>query len=251
MISNVSLYIPPWNAGIVYDKFDIAQGVPTVNTTYYFSTQYHNVGNNPLAVFNYPITQYSRSDDVTTISYTWTGGPPFACGSLVAITGVSANVTVNYSGMILNGTSGSFSFSNPGWSQTQSISQGAVTTVVNPAWTTGCYFIPAYSTTVETQQNVITAAFEPGYEQRQPASINPNIDQYSLIFSDRSNKEAKAIRTFVQINAGVNSFPIMIPIAALDNQPNQKFVSTAGVRIVTKSWNLNDVSFPVKAVFEP
>lgn len=251
MIANTSLFFPPWNAGITWDKFDVVKGVTATDQTYYFSTQPNNLANSPSGVFVYAVTQFSRSDDTTTLTYTWTGGPAFAPGSLIAVTNVVENTTVNYTGMALNGGSGNVSFINPGWSQTASTSVAVLTTVVNPAWTTGCFFIPAYSTTVETQQNVITAAFEPGYEQRQPASINPNIDQYSLVFSDRSNKEAKAIRAFVQINAGVNSFPIMIPIPELDNQPNQKFVSTAGARVVTKSWNLNDVSFPVKAVFEP
>lgn len=245
-----SLQFPPYLSTWPYSKFDVIQGVTAGDNSYYFSTQSNNQGNSPATLYTYEIAQVSRSDDTTTITYTWNGGPPFAPGSMVAVQGVTANTSMDYTGMIVAGGSGFISYLNAGWPQGFTPSAGTITSVVNPAWTSGFFFVPGYSTTVESQQNVITAAFEPGYEQRQAASINPNVDQYNLVFGDRSNKEAKAIRTFTQICAGVYSFPIMIPIPELDNQPNAKFVTTAGARISTKSWNINDVTVSLRQTFD-
>lgn len=253
-----SLSFPLWNPNGQYVKFDVAGGVTPGDTNLYYSTQgtlaAPNVGNSPSGQFTYNVSAYGRADDVVTLTYTHTGGAPFlAPGSMVVVNGATFDPTVNYTGMITNGGSGYISYMSPGWDvATTSESAGTITTQVSPVWTTGCFFIPAYSTTVDTQQSVITAAFEPGYEQRQAASINPNADQFQLVFSDRSNKEMKAIRAFVQKTAGVYSFPIMIPIPELANQPNQKFVvaGQTNAKVVTKSYNINDVSFVVRRVFD-
>jgi len=246
-----SLFFPPWSGSITYQQYDVVGGVSAGDPNTYFSTQPNNQGWSPSGVYRYNVVGYTRGNDTTVLTYTYTGGPFFAGGSMVSISGCSFDPTVNYTGMITAGGSGTITYLNAGWGQNQAtVSAGIITTLCSPAWSTGCLFVPGYTTSVETQQNVIAAAFEPGYEQRQAASINPNTDQFNLVFTDRSNREAKAIRAFVQLNAGVYSFPIMIPIPELDNQPNQKFISTSGPRVVTKSWNINDVSFTVKRVFD-
>lgn len=251
MAGNTSLYFPPFNAFITYDIYDVVQGVSATDSNFYYSTIPNNFGNSPSGNFTFAITNYSRAGDITTITYTSTGNaPPFGRGSIVAVAGVSVNTSVNYTGMIIQGGSGTFSFVNPGWAQTQAVPTGTVTTRVNPAWTTGCYWTPGYSSPIDTQQSVITAAFEPGYEQRQLASINSNIDQWSIIYADRSSREARAIKNFFQSKGGASNFEMMIPDPMFHNQPNQKFVTTTNARILPKSYNINDVSVTVKRVFD-
>lgn len=247
---NTSLYFPPWNNTLTYSQFDVAYGITT--PVYYYSTQDRNQGNSPSGNFIYAVTGYTRFNDVTTLLLARTGSatPPFAPGSMIAVTGVGVNTSVNYTGMIIGGTSNSVSYLNPGWPDSAGASTGALNTVVNPAWSTGCFFIPAYSTNVEIQQNTINAAFEPGYEQRQAASINSNIPTWNLFFQNRSNKEARAIRNFFEDKGGVYAFEMPIPVSELDNQPNQKFIG-GGPRITTNSFGLNDVSVTVRRVFDP
>lgn len=241
-----SLQFQTYNAGFTYSLFDIL----SIGTTFYYSTLPNNLGNNPAAVYVYSVTQFSRAQDVATVSFTYTGGPAFGVGSMVS-TSVVADGTYNYAGMITAGGIGTISYLNPGFDEPTTSSAGTVTSLVNPAWTTGFMFVPSYSSQYENQQNVISAQFEPGYEQRQAASLNPNTDIWSLAFVDRSSKEARAIRNFTQNMAGVYSFPIMITDPAFDNQPNQKFITPAGVKIQNKSYNINDISVQVKRVFDP
>jgi phage-related protein len=247
----VSYYFGPYNAGITYSQFDILWD----GYNYYYSTQPNNVGNNPYAIYQYNLTSYGRYQDLATLTFTYTGGPSFAPGSMVS-TSVTADGGYSYNGMITQGSAGavsgvgSVSYINAGWDEPTLSTAGTITSIVCPAWTTGFMFIPSYSSPYENQQGVISAQFEQGYEQRQAASINPNTDIWSLAFLDRSSKEARAIRVYTQNAAGVYSFPIMITDPNFGNQPNQKFITAAGVKINPKSFNVNDVSVQVRRVFD-
>jgi phage-related protein len=242
-MSYTPFYFGPYNAGLNYSQFDIMWD----GTNYYYSTQPNNLGNSPYAVYVYNLTNYSRYQDIATVNFTYTGGPAFAAGSMVS-TSVSADAGFSYNGMILNGGIGTVSYINAGFDEASNSTAGTITSIVGPTWTTGFMYIPSYSTAYDSQQAVISAQFEPGYEQRQAASINPNTDVWSLSFLDRSSKEARAIRVFTQNAAGVYSFPIMITDPMFGNQPNQKFITSAGVKIATKSFNINDITIQVKQV---
>lgn len=249
-----SLSFKYYSPAQAYAQFDIVGGLTPTDNTFYYSTIPANLNNNPAALFIYNITGYSRSQDIVTLYYTHTGsGPSFTVGSMMA-SSVGSDTSANYSGMILNGglngIQGILKYLNPGWDQNPTSSAGTITTLVSPAWTTGLMSIPSYSTSYENQQTIISAQFEPGYEQRQASSINPNTDIWALTFLDRSSKETRMIRHFTQNMAGVYSFPIMITDPNFDNQPNQKFVTTAGVKFQTKAFNINDISIQVKRVFD-
>lgn len=244
-----SLSFPYFNPNQSYSKFDIVGGLTATDPNFYYSTVGSNLGNTPNAVFNYTITNYTRYQDQVTLLYNYTGGPAFQIGSMIS-TSVGADATANYAGMILAGGIGTVTYLNAGWYVAPTASAGTISTIVNPAWTTGFMFVPSYSTSYENQQGVILAEFEEGYMQRQAASINPNVDVWGLAFLDRSSAEAKAIRHFTQNMAGVYSFPIMMTDPFFDNQPNQKFITVAGMKINTKSFQLNDVSVQVRRVFD-
>lgn len=246
-----SLSFRPWSSSQAYSQFDIAGGLSIFDSTQYYSTlPGTNLNNEPNAQFGYTVTGYQRSQDVVTVLFNHTGGPAFAPGSVI-VANVGADASANYVGMVLNGGSGILSYLSAGYDQVMQTSNGTIGSVINQAWTTGFMFIPSYTSQLEVQQSVISAQFEPGYEQRQASSINPNIDVWSLAFLDRSSKEARAIRHFTQSMAGVYSFPITITDPNFDNQPNQKFVTAAGCKINPKSFNINDVSVQVRRVFDP
>ena len=246
-----SLNFSPYTAGIVYSQFDVVNGayVGDLSNTYYYSTQANNVNNQPNATYVYNVTSYSRYQDVATVIYTYTGGPFFGIGSIVT-TSMTPDITYNFTGMITAGGSGTISYPNQGWDEIAGGTAGTITCNISPAWTTGFMFVPSYSTQGEFQQNVISAQFEPGYEQRQASSINPNTNIWSLAFLDRTAKELRAIRNFTQNMAGVYSFPIMMTDSQMANQPNQKFVTVGGLKWNNKSYNLNDIQLQVKQVFD-
>ena len=79
--------------------------------------------------------------------------------------------------------------------------------------------------------------------------MNGNTDTWNLTFADRQNKEARAIKHFIQDKAGVGYFNIVIPVSDLYNDPSLKFVGTAP-KISQKSFGLNDVSVTLKQVFD-
>lgn len=245
-----SLTFSPWTSSQAYSQFDIVGGVSIFDSIQYYSTQSNNSNNYPYTTFPYTITGFSRYQDVVTLLFNHTGGPAFAVGSMITAT-VTADSTANYNGMILKGGSGIVTYLSAGYDKVPQASAGTILSTINQAWTTGFAFVPSYSSQLEAQQNTINAQFEPGYEQRQPASINPNIDVWSLAFLDRSSKEMRAIRHFTQMMAGVYSFPIMITDPNFDNQPNQKFITAAGAKFNTKSFNINDISVQVRRVFDP
>lgn len=249
-MANTTSNFQPWSGTVNYAKFDIAWGINTGDSTFYYSTQDNNSGYHPSGKFIFKVTNHSRTDCLATISYTYTGNSPlFGPGSLVTITGMS-DTTFNYSGMLLDAGSGYIKYISAGFNASStSDSIGAINSVVSPAWTTGFYFMPSYTSALEGQQNVITAKFEPGYEQRQAASINSNMDVWNLLFLDRSNKEAQAIYNYIQDRAGVYSFQIMIPVGSLVNDTTQKFVGSTP-KVSTKSYNINDISVSVREVFD-
>lgn len=237
-------YIPPFSDTLVYKQYDMAYEPP-----YFYATIEVPVGYSPWGIYNYPITQYSRADDVTTLTFTHTGGPPFGPGAIIQVTGVSANSSVNYTGMIVKGGSGTLSYVNPGWAQTQSISAGAIHCLCG-AWTSGFGFIPDYTTKLNTQNTAIVVQLGDGYSQRQPQGINTFNQPLTLVFRNRDKYETRAITNYVQDTAGSNSFEILLNDAFLNNQPNQKWIAPS-MDVTPVSFERYDINVNVTRVFEP
>lgn len=248
-MANTTSFFYPYTGNYNYDLCDIAWGINTGDPTYYYSIRANNTGNYPLARYIFRANSHSRVDEVAQINYTFTGnGPLFAPGSIISVTGIS-DPTFGFTGMVLDASSGYVKYISAGLNTSANDTVGAVNAVMSPAWTTGFFFKPSYASPLDGQQNVITAKFEPGYEQRQSSSLNGNVDTWSLNFQDRSNKETRAIYNYIQDKAGVYSFQIMIPDGLIVNTTTQKFVGTSP-KINPKSYNLNDVSVTVRQVFD-
>lgn len=257
--TNNNVIIQPWIATVPYSMYEVTQGFTITGGTYYnpalyFSTIDNNVGNYPSGSFIYAINSYSRTNDVATVNFTYTGAlPNFARGSIYAITGLP-DVNMNATGMVLNaganaGNSLFVQIINPGpYTLATSTTLGAIN-VPEPSWTTGFFWTPSYTTQLEIQQAVIKAQFESTYVQRSSAGIASNMAIWSLNFSDRSDKEAKGILAFVQNMAAVYSCPILIPTSSLFNNPNVKYV-LANPKTNEKSYNINDLSVTATQVYE-
>lgn len=242
-------YFPPYNGGLSWSKFDVVLGADVgAAGVYFYATQDIPAGEySPSGFYSFPISGYARSDDVTTLSYAHTGGRPFAPGSIIKVQGVTQNTTVNYTGMVLYGGSGTVSFVNPGWAQTQVC--GGTITCFNPAWTTGFLFQPTYSTKINTQNNALTTQLGDGYTQRQPQFINTFGQTWNLVFQNRGKREMRALQNFVEDKAGATAFEILIPDAFLTNQPNQKYVC-ASLEVTPVSFGLYDMALPVVRIFD-
>jgi phage-related protein len=256
---NNSIAIQPWYSGFAYCTYDVTAGI-NLGTNFnsygppYWSTVNNNVSNNPSGQFIYPITSYSRSQDIATVNLTWTGASPgFGRGSLYAITGLQ-DINMNATGMVLNASPNSGSgfqiqFINPGQTiATQTTSIGAVN-CPQPAWTTGFMWTPTYSTQWEVQQSVVSARFDNAYEQRQPQGIANNTNIWSMVFDNRTDRETKGLMAWVQNMAGVYSAPILIPPSLLFNNPAIKYV-LSNPKVNTKSYNQSDITVVARQVLE-
>lgn len=242
-------YFAPYNANLTWKQFDVVYGIESSPSPYFYATQDVPANNSPSGVFVWSATQYERSDDVTTVYLTRTGSvPPFAPGSIVKLTAFT-NSTVNYTGMVLRGGSGQFSFINPGWPQGITATAGTIT-CLNPAWTTGFFFQPTYTTKVATQNNAITTQLGDGYQQRMPTQVNTFSQTMNLVYQSRGKREARAINNYCQDKAGSTCFEILLPDAFLNNQPNQKWVC-ANAEVTPTSFGLYDLMVPVSRVFDP
>lgn len=259
MATNNTIIIQNWFSGVQYQTYDVIQGLNISNTSYYspslyFSTIDNNIGNNPSGQFVYAINSYSRSSDIATVNFTYTGNiPNYARGSLYSITGLP-DPYMNATGMVLNvgsnGGSGMYlQFINPGpVTNSTSTSIGAINSP-EPSFTTGFFWTPSYATPLEIQQNVITAQFDSLYVQRQPQGIASNTNIWTLNFENRSDREAKGISAFVQNMAAVYSTTILIPASNLYNNPNIKYV-LSNPKNNSISYNINTISVTAKQVNE-
>lgn len=238
--------ITPFNAVVNYKKFDVIYESAGVYR-YHYATQ-DTVGYGPTAVFNYAVASYSREDDAATLYYTYTGaGPRFSIGSIVRVTGMN-NTSFNYTGMVIDAGSGWVKYLNAGWPESATASVGAIN-CTNPAWTTGFYFTPSYTTAMETIQRTISAQFGDGYSQRQRNGLNNNVQTWTLSFNDRSDLEAKAILNYVESHDAASALRILIPINKFNNNPSLKYVLSSP-KLSTNSWNLNNVSVTATQVFD-
>lgn len=244
-------YISPFNSNLPYRQYDVVYGISiggnTYDSPYFYATTDTAGGYSPSGVYNFPITQFSRSEDIVTLTYNHTGGPAFGPGSIVKVTGM-ANASVNYTGMLIRGGSGTVSFVNPGWNETSAVSVGAIN-CLSPAWTTGFCFIPDYTTKIGSENQVIEAKMGNGYSQRMSRGINTFEQSISLVFRNIGKRQVKAITNFVQDKQGVYPFDILLNDSYLNNQPNQKYVSPS-VDVEPGSFDLYNVSVPVKRVFD-
>jgi phage-related protein len=235
----------PFQNGIYFKKFDvISQG-----SSYLYATQ-DNVNENPASVFSYTGVSWSRESDKTTVYYTKTGsGPNLVQGSLVLV-GNGTDTSVNYTGMVLDAQSNYIQYINPGYTTTGALVGSLITSIVNPAWTSGFFFMPSYGSSAETKTEILESKFGDGYSQTQRRGLNSNKNSINLMFENRNDIETKAILNFVQDKGGVEPFKLLSATTIVTNDPNQKF-TLVDPKTNPTSYNLNSVSVVATQNFSP
>jgi phage-related protein len=244
-------YFPPYNASVTFSKWDVVQGdgVRATDLTYYYSLRDGNVGVTPTGRFNIPVTGWSRTDDTATLSFTQGSNPTFYPGSIIYVTGLF-NSSLNYTGMITDAGQGFVSYTSPGWPEDITAATiGAISGRLNPSWTTGFAFIPAYQTKSDVNNNTITAQLGDGYSQRSPNGINSYNQNYNFVYTSRRNKEVRAATNFIQNMAGAYAFEVLFPVSSLATNPNAKYVAPT-ISYTSDSFGLVSYSVTLNRVFD-
>ncbi len=249
-IPNYSFY--GWNTNYVYSKWDVIYGASAGDTRYFYSTTDNNLSANPNDVSVFLPTSATRLNNVTRISFpqSYPYTPiQFKQGSIVAISDIVPDSTLNYTGTVLAAGSGYLDYLNPGLNTTNSITGGYVTAPIHMNWTTGFYWLPSWTTDVTHNMAVIEAKMGEGYSQRQNPSINSNSLTWNLAFEERTDKETMALLNFLEVAGGVTPFYINFPVGNLYNMPNLKYVNQSQKHQLT-SYGLNTVSVVAAQVFD-
>lgn len=245
--------IPPYNNALAYKQYDavygIYDGVASIHASpYFYATQ--NIGPgaySPSGFYRFPITAWSIAEDIVTLTYSHTGGPPFAMGSQIRVTGITASSAVNYTGMVVQGGSGTLKYVSPGWSEAAASSVGAIECLC-PAWSTGFFFPPDYPSKFPSENQNITTQLGNGYVQSAPRSLNNFDANPTFVYRNIDKRETKAIVNYVQ-DAANRPFEVLIPDQFISNQPNQKYRALA-VSADPASFERYDVSVSLSRAFD-
>ncbi len=239
----------PWNSNITYAKWDMAIVNQTSVVQYYYSTVANNLAANPTGQFVFSPLTSTRTDNVMRLTFNQTGTILFQPGSIVNISGIAPDSTVNYSGTVLAAGNGYVDYLNPGWNGTNVCTAGGVRAPIHPYWTTGFYWLPSWSTEITNDASVINTKLGDNYSQRMNTAINANSLSWNLVFAERTDKETMALLTFLQVAGGATPFVLNFPVGNLYNAPNLKYIS-APARHAMTSYGLNQVTVPVAQVFD-
>ena len=238
-----------WNANITYAKWDMSIVNYASVVQYFYSTVGGNLAANPTGQFVYAPLTSTRTDNVMRVTFTQTGTTYFQQGSVVVVSGIAPDSTVNYTGTVLAAGPGYVDYLNPGWNSTNVCTAGGVRAPIHPYWTTGFYWIPSWSTDITNNMAVINTKLGDGYEQRMNTAINSNSLSWNLVFAERSDKETMGLLTFLQVAGGATPFVLNFPVGNLYNAAGLKYISSAPRHAMT-SYGLNQVTVPVAQVFD-
>ncbi len=240
-----------FNTNISYSQYDVVYGINGSDTKFYYATQ-ASQGKNPIYALQYTVTGWERTDDLTTVYFNKTGSQPdFEVGSEVRIN-CPSQTSINYTGLAIYGGSNTIKYINPGWDNALTSLAGAdyLTTVTNPAWTSGFGWTPSNGTSVDFMTKRDFAQFGDGYTAQGRLGINSIGSVINMSFNDRSYKESRAILNYVQSMGGVVPVKINFPTHRLFNNPYTKYLLT-DPKITMSSYNLNNVTVTATRVYNP
>lgn len=249
-------FVGGYNANLSYQKHDVVYGVTATDYNFYYLTQdYSPAGGgtlgSPWARLSYPVTAWERTDDLATVYFAKTGSQAdFTAGSTFSITG-SVQTSLNFTGMCIDGGSNFVKFINPGWNQVYTaLTTSAVFTTLNPAFSTGFFWVPSNTTSVDFTTKRDFAQFGDGYTQQGRLGINSIGSVINMTFENRSYREAKAILNYVQVAGGTRPVTINLPVNVLFNNPSTKYLLT-DPRVALQSYNLNNITVIATRVYTP
>lgn len=245
---STQFYAPPFNADIPHKKFDMVNDGAFLYATQDLPPTTPN--KTPTLQVSYIVTGHQRVGDITTVYFTQTGTVTnFARGSIIKCAGMH-NASMNFTGMCLDGGSNWASYVNPGYDEALWTGSEGTAGGPNPAWTSGCYFTPTYTTKINTENQAIVTQLGGGYSQRVSNGLNTFNQNVTMVFQNRNVREGKAIANYVQDSMGVRACEIMLADPFLNNQPTQKWV-LGGCDVSPVSYSLCDVTVQATRVYDP
>lgn len=237
-----------WHSNYTYTKWDVAQGATSTDARYFYSTKNDNLNTGPLARFIYTPTSAAWQDNVVRLSFTQTGTTYFQPGSIVEVSNCTPNTASNYSGVVLAAGSGYVDYLCPGLSTTDGVIGGQVVAPIHPYWTTGWWWIPGFSTQVAHNQLIIQSNLGEAYQQSFNPAINSNSLAWSLVFTERTDKETTSMLNFIENMGGTTPFRMPFPVGKLFmNNTLQYLAKNPQQRM--NSYGLNETSVEVQQVF--
>lgn len=247
---NVTNIYPQWSAYYNYKKWDVVKGDGVSSAPiYYYNLKDDNFNVGPSYSYSYALVSSTRDSNVNRLYFTQIGTEYIQPGSVIEIFDCLPDPSINYSGIALAAGPGYVDYLNPGLSVSNAIMGGTLHTPIHPYWTTGFAWIPSWSSEVTSTPTVNTAAMGEGYTQRQNPAINSNTLKWNLVFDNREDNEAAALRTFLQDKGGVGHFPVPFPVGRLHNNPNLKFINGPTTEKLN-SYGLNMVSVELQMCFD-
>jgi phage-related protein len=238
-----------WSASQSYQKWGVVYGANATDTRYFYATV-DNSAENPTGRFWYNPASFSRQDNVTRLTFTQTGTRFFQQGSIVIVSGVTADPTVHYTGIALAAGSGYVDYLNPGYNTSSNLFAGGVMAPIHPYWTTGFYWLPSWQTTVDLSQNVVKTQLGEGYSQQFNPVVNANSLSWNMMFAERTDKETLSLLNFVENYGGATPFKIGFPVGNLyPLNPAVKYLTVGQPKHDMPSYGLNNVNLQIAQNF--
>lgn len=243
-----------WNTNVTYSKWDPTSVQYPGMLQYFFSTVDSNIGANPNSLYVYAATgvaglSSTRQDNVTRLTFLQTGTTFFQQGSVVSISNMAPDNSVNYTGLVLAAGSGYVDYMNPGLNTSNNSIGGTIRAPIHPYWTTGFFWIPSWSTEATVNMQVIQTKLGEGYEQRMNPVINSNNLSWNLVFAERTDRETMGMLTFLQVAGGATPFYLNFPVGNIYPAANLKYIS-GPPRQGFSSFGLNQTTLPLTQVFD-
>jgi phage-related protein len=234
---------PSWINSANYKQFDVVDGV--AKEAYYYATQ-DNTNQNPLNNWSLNVSSVQTSNGTTRVTATSTINPPLARGSYVLVNGLGA---LNYTGVVTDGGPNFIEYP-ASYPDSSSTPVGAtISSNLNPAWSSGFCFIPSYSTNLSTETQMIKTQFEGGYSQRMRKGLNSNVETRTLVFEERTDREAIAILNCVEAAGGVDPLKVVLGASAIGGKTNNRY-SITEPKVQPKAKNINTITVTATQVFD-
>lgn len=245
-------YFDSYSSASQYYNFDVINGIASTTENAFYYSLTNNIGQSPAAQYSYNVYSGIRSKDEVTLYIIATGNAPRPNPGSMFYCNV-ADPKANFTGMVtyaeLNGASGFVKYPNGGRNGVFG-SGGTILSMVNPHWSSGFFFQPSYSSSIENKNSVTTATYGDGYSQRIRNGLNNNVGTWTLVFDSRSDAECLAIENFVSDKGGADAVAILIAPAKIRTNPNQRFTLSECKRVFN-SHELTTINVTATQVFDP
>lgn len=233
-----------YDAGAYYKKDDIV----TYLDNYWYATQ-NTIGVAPTTSFTVRTASTLRRERNILTAAGFTSISPAPARGSYALLANAVYLDAAYTGVVIDGTSTSITYINPGPDINVSTSS-SVALYNNRVWTTGFGWIPSYTTDLNGQMNILNGRVTDTYEQRQRYGINSNKAVVNMVFDNVTSREAVAIHNYIQDKGGVDPIRINLGDGYIGSNV-AAWYKIEEPKISPKSYDVNTVTATATQVFDP